>query len=101
MFSSTTESNEFELILINAFLNQCVVNSLSTFFRQLLVPRSATRSLVSITGNFVLLIRVTFRILAANWMLSHTVIIDASAANILEEDWHEGPGKLQFPSLLP
>ena len=29
--SSTTESNEFELILINAFLNQCVVNSLSTF----------------------------------------------------------------------
>ncbi len=39
--SSTTESNEFELILINAFLNQCVVNSLSTFFRQLLVPGEA------------------------------------------------------------
>ena len=83
--SSTTESNEFELILINAFLNQCVVNSLSTFFRQLLVPGSATRSLVSITGNFVLLIRVSLQNLSSQLDVNHAVIIDASATN-LEED---------------
>ena len=68
--SSTTESNEFELILINAFLNQCVVNSLSTFFRQLLVPGSATRSLVSIPATLYFLSGLAFRILAANWMLT-------------------------------
>ena len=42
----TAEANEFELIFVYTFSNQSIVNHLSTLFRQLLVPRSTTRSLL-------------------------------------------------------
>ena len=51
---STSESYELKLVFTYTFCNQSIVNNLSTLFRQFLVPRSATGSLIAITGNFVL-----------------------------------------------
>ena len=82
---STAEAYEFELVLINAFSNQSIVNHLSTLFRQLLVPRSTTRSLVSITGNFVLLVRISLQDLSSQLNVHLAVVIQTSATN-LEED---------------
>ena len=82
---STAEAYEFELVLINAFSNQSIVNHLSTLFRQLLVPRSTTRSLVSITGNFVLLVRISLQDLGSQLNVHLAVVIQTSATN-LEED---------------
>ena len=81
----TAEANEFELIFVYTFSNQSIVNHLSTLFRQLLVPRSTTRSLISITGNSVLLIRVSLQDLGGQLDINLAVVIQTSAAN-LEED---------------
>ena len=49
----TAEDNlRFITFIVNTLSNQSVVNNLGTLFGQLLVPRSATGSLVCITSVF-------------------------------------------------
>ena len=82
---STSESYELKLVFTYTFCNQSIVNNLSTLFRQFLVPRSATGSLIAITGNFVLPIRISLQNLGSQLDVNLAIVVQTGAAN-LEED---------------